>query len=341
MAPGETATVLLGGTGRPVIGRLLLGEGFEAPPDWSAAHISFTQPPEEIDFPQAEIAELQEKMIPSEILYGTAEVRMAWEETEEGKEFMSAWAELTKDARAAVARNNIKRGTQRTLRPAQDGTFRFDDLPVGDWILTATLSTPQYRPIGTLEYTFTIADIPGGQSDEPLDLGDLEIERLDEQQRTATPSTLIRVGTEAPDFELVKINPIADDGIFEDTGERLRLSDFRGKYVILDFWATWCGPCLAKMPELKELYEKIKDDDRFVVIGVSLDDANSKEAVGKIIARRGIDWLIGTTGGWHTETVRNYGIQSIPTMLLIDTDGEVLLSNPMFVELVRKIDELR
>jgi len=160
-------------------------------------------------------------------------------------------------------------------------------------------------------------------------------------QQLAQQNPLPQIGDTAPEFELAKIEPIAADGKYEDTGKKLSLSDYQGKYVILDFWATWCGPCLAKLPELKTLYGKIKDDDRFVLIGISLDNAGSEEMLGKFIARREMPWLHGLSGDWNSGMARSYGINAIPTLLLISTDGKVLLSNPDMQELAKKVDELR
>ena len=341
MKPGETVKMTLGGTGRPMIGHLVLSEGFETAPDWNSAYVNCRQPDEISDYPREEIKELEEKMIPKDLLYNyrpveKADLLEAWGETGEGKKFKAAWNELTKDVRAVLVRNANKRATNRSCSVAPDGTFRFDDMPEGDWILTVHLGE-----IGFLEHAFTIAAIPGGQSDEPLDLGTLEVERVVTEVKDAGLKQTIKAGEPAPDFEITRIEPISADGNFEDKGAKLRLSDYTGKYVVLDFWATWCGPCLAKIPELKTLYETIKDDDRFVVIGISLDDANSEEQIGKLIAQRGMTWLNGWAGDFGSETARNYGIQTIPALLLIGPDGKVLLSNPIFAELTKKIDDLR
>ncbi len=160
-------------------------------------------------------------------------------------------------------------------------------------------------------------------------------------------ASLIEVGQPAPEFELKRVLPIASSEAKELKAKKIekeakadtvKLSDFEGKYVILDFWATWCGPCLRKLPELKALHSKIKNDTRFVLIGVSLDDAKDEKMLGKFLAKREMPWIHGLAGGWETEIVREYGVSAIPTVLVIGPDGKILLVNPE-VQAIEKLME--
>lgn len=107
-------------------------------------------------------------------------------------------------------------------------------------------------------------------------------------------------------------------------GDTIRLSDYagKGKYVLVDFWASWCGPCRAAMPALKELYAKYHDKG-FDVIGVSLDA--KKDAWLKGIADLELPWpQMSDVKLWDSAGAKQYGIMAIPCTILIDPDGKIV-----------------
>jgi peroxiredoxin len=117
------------------------------------------------------------------------------------------------------------------------------------------------------------------------------------------------VGRRAPDFTATDLS-----------GNQISLSDYRGKVVLLDFWATWCAGCLMEMPDVKQVYEKYHKDKDFVVIGVSLDvnQARTKEFVKK----SGFDWPQVYDGrGWESGVAQLYHVDAIPSTFLIDKKG--------------------
>lgn len=113
----------------------------------------------------------------------------------------------------------------------------------------------------------------------------------------------------------------------DTTGTMHRLSDYigEGRYVLLDFWASWCGPCRAEMPNVKELYAKYHDRG-FDVVGVSLD--NHRESWLRAIKQMGLPWhQLSDLKGWNCEASNLYGVDGIPCTLLIGPDGKIIGNN--------------
>ena len=114
-------------------------------------------------------------------------------------------------------------------------------------------------------------------------------------------------------------------GFFDvKTNKWVRMQDFRGKVVIIDFWATWCAPCVAEIPHLQKLYDTYKDQG-VAIIGVSLDgprEETSLEAVKEFITKKQIDWPQYYQGdGFDSAFSRSWGIDSIPSIFIIDQSG--------------------
>ncbi|MCS6823361.1 MAG: TlpA family protein disulfide reductase [Cytophagaceae bacterium] len=137
----------------------------------------------------------------------------------------------------------------------------------------------------------------------------------------------------------IKVGQYAPDISLPDTSGRLiTLSSFRGKYVLLDFWASWCGPCRAENPNVVRMYEKYKDKN-FVIVSVSLD--KDRNAWLRAIATDGMNWVhMSDLMYWDSPVVALYKINGIPMTFLLDKEGKIVAKNIRGEQLEKKISSL-
>lgn len=137
----------------------------------------------------------------------------------------------------------------------------------------------------------------------------------------------VNVGGMAPNFELIS-----------PEGRKVSLSDLRGRIVLLDFWASWCGPCLAEVPNLKAIYEK-HHDKGLEILGVSLDEKDT--AWKAAIEKKGLNWRhVSSLKGWKCPVAQRYKVTGIPRMYIIDAQGKIIAQDLRGEKLARKMDEL-
>lgn len=118
-------------------------------------------------------------------------------------------------------------------------------------------------------------------------------------------------------------------------GNPVALSSLRGKYVLIDFWASWCGPCRAENPNVKAAYAKFKDKN-FEILAVSLD--NKKDAWVQAIEKDGLPWLhVSDLQGWKNVVAEQYDVKAIPQNWLIDPNGVIIGQNMRGKELEEKL----
>lgn len=148
--------------------------------------------------------------------------------------------------------------------------------------------------------------------------------------------------------ELTKNNPIAKLGLeinhvapnFElqsPTGEAIQLSDYRGKTVFLNFWASWCGPCITEMPIMESYYEQYKDDDNVEILAVNMtSQERRKKSVNEFISKHELTFPIVLDEQGEVE--RLYKVLGYPTTYIIDEDGIIVDG---FTGPIKKADDIK
>jgi len=307
LEPGETRHLALGGKGRPVIGRLVVN-GYEGSIDYRADAHNI-----ELILPQP--AELPDLMAMSKEF--SAKLR-ALESDEEKKRAQAEYHQVHEAAiektrafyNSDAGRRYYFSKTRDVLNFSRDGTFRIEDVSGGKYNLKIELregsgdgpSRFSAPIIASLAREIEVPDSPGGRTDEPFDVGTLAVDAR----------TILKTGKTAPDFDVKTLD-----------GKPLKLADFRGKYLLLDFWAVWCGPCVAETPHLKAAWEAFKDNPDFAMVGLSLDPELS--APRKYTATNQMGWKQGFLGEWSkTDVPARFGVASIPSIFLIGPDGKII-----------------
>lgn len=136
---------------------------------------------------------------------------------------------------------------------------------------------------------------------------ELVLEKIDLKKDSISPT----VGFYAPDFSFEEM----------DFGRKMQLSDFEGKYVLLDFWGTWCSPCVDGIPDLVKLLEELKEEP-FEIISIAVK--SKREAFDALIEEQGMDWLHAWEANSNGGMVQLFNVNAFPTFVLIDPDGKIL-----------------
>ncbi len=192
----------------------------------------------------------------------------------------------------------------------RDGRFVIENAPSDDFEITVL-----GRRIQSVHKV--VSAVPG----QVVELTVTEIER-------PGGGRSLKVGADAPDAVFVTLD-----------GTRYELAKLRGKVVVLEFWATWCGPCVADLPHLKKMYDQMGSNERFLMIGVSLDF--DKKMLGTFVKKQKIAWPQVYDGDNKGGTLADkYGVIGIPALFLIGPDGKIDAVDPRTQDIPARIESL-
>lgn len=187
------------------------------------------------------------------------------------------------------------------VKPDPDGRFRISGVEPGEYDLAFRLyGSTEGCLLQPLATTLVRVNVKEGES--TLDLGTVKV--------TSLP--VLKTGDAAPDFE------------FTDTDGRQRsLSQSRGRYVLLDFWATWCGPCVSSLSRVESLRQKYVERPGLEVIGINLDQDPQRAKV--FLQDRKLPWSHALLGDWSsTDAPKRFAVSSMPTYILISPEGTIV-----------------
>ncbi|QDU35610.1 Thiol-disulfide oxidoreductase ResA [Poriferisphaera corsica] len=238
--------------------------------------------------------------------------RTKWWEAFQKSDAHKAW-----EAKRKAAYQDV---VSRQVKLEKDGRFEVYGLPADAYILQVSIYEQKegnrYEQAASLHAQFEIKEDGGDR----IDLGEFEVQVMQH----------VELMQKAPEFEVADLR---------DPEKVIRLEDYRGKWLLLDFWATWCGPCVAETPNVKAAYEALKDEGvGFEVLALSLDA--KREQPLKYVEKHELPYAQGFLGDWNKDTVtKKYSVQGIPAMFLIDPEGRIVakdLRGPEMVDVIRE-----
>jgi len=299
--PSATSTVMIGGTGRPVFGRINVIGAEVQDLDWRrdqhSMQSAITMP---VDIPPPRITPNM---------------------SDEDRQL--AYREYN-DRQAAFWRTEQGRALERKQRHyalvfENDGSFRVENVEPGTYSVYVSPTNPDrgdnyYESIGSMNKTVTVPEAPAGKADEPFDLGSMDLQVRMPTRSTTTTTTTTRINRAAPKFEVKAFD-----------NKTVKLEDFKGKYILIDFWASWAGTRSLDLQMLKSIHDTYGKDERLVMLGFNFD--NQPDTAKKAFTEAGIKWTQCYLGQWSgTGVPASFNVRGLPDNLLIDSEGKIIAS---------------
>ncbi|MEM6883401.1 MAG: redoxin domain-containing protein [Verrucomicrobiota bacterium] len=283
ISAGKVVDTKLGGDGSLVTGSITIPDSIKER-NWK---FSFSQ--------LRQIPTVERPSVPDELQKGTLAME-EWSKSEARKKFEEKQQKWIEAMRNVISYSVVFENAS---------SFRIDDVKPGKYSLNINIhEAPEGNVCGygdQLGSFTTEVEVPDSE-DTPIKLGELKV--IAKEQ--------LRIGDAAPEFSVQTL-----------TGEHLSLSNLSGKYILLDFWATWCGPCVAETPNLKEAYELFGDRQDFVLIGLSSDQSDAP--LVSYIEKNNLEWHNARP---KSQTIsQSYHVNGIPSIWLIGPEGEIVAKN--------------
>jgi peroxiredoxin len=238
-------------------------------------------------------------------------------------DFKDTWQDGWSEAWTASREGQLYMDTlyKYSVKLNSDGTFCIEGIPRGKYQLVLCIyDAPEgagclVNPVAT---ALVDVDVPKVCKDDKLDIGNVVVDLCG----------TLKDGDPAPLFKVKTLD-----------GKIVKLQDYRGKVVLLNFWATWCGPCVAELPTLKKIHADFSENDRFEMISLSLD--SSIDPVRRMVQQKGLNWIQGYLGNWsQTELPSQYTVSYLPAVIIIGPDGKIVSQKVAESQIREQIDKV-